>query len=102
MLIPEIISESALQPFKVYQEGQILQAILYRFTVYRLASRFGAYRRSEAFELAWRFSEEGYPTLVSMKAELGQSIYSVWVDIRHTLAHSPCNLPPTADFALMN
>jgi len=89
MLIPEIISESSLQPFKVYQDGQVLQAILHRFIVYRLARCFRSSRRSEAFDLAWQFAEQGYPTLISTKSEANHAIYSVWVDIRHAHAHRP-------------
>ncbi|NET08853.1 MAG: hypothetical protein F6K16_29975 [Symploca sp. SIO2B6] len=77
-MIPSILPETTINPFKFYGEGEIQEAVFIDKTFYKYVETFSSDRQKEVYALSFALSGQGYATLISTTG----TEYKVWVDIR--------------------
>jgi hypothetical protein len=77
MAVPHILPESKVSIFKFYDNDAIHEAVFVDGKIMRLAGKFAATHKREAFNFAYGLSQK-YFTLMTP----GANYYRIWVDIR--------------------
>lgn len=78
-MLPSVLSEGCLKPFKFYDGSQIREAIFVQRTIYKHIASYLDVCRQQAYNLGISLTNQGYPALLTV-SECG---YRVWVDVRY-------------------
>lgn len=77
-LCPLIIREEMVSPFKFWREGLLQVGVILRYEIFQLVFRFDINQRQEAFDLAWKLSQTGRKSIITVT----DFHYTVWETLR--------------------
>lgn len=76
-MLPSVLSESCVKPFKFYDGSQVREAIFVQKTFYRYVASFPSAHRQRAYDTSISLANEGCHTLLTAS----ETEYRVWVDV---------------------
>ncbi|MEB3233547.1 MAG: hypothetical protein VKJ64_21240 [Leptolyngbyaceae bacterium] len=77
-MLPSVLSESCIQPFKFYDGHRVREAIFVQKTFYRYVALYLNTHRQRAYDTSISLANQGYHTVITA-SEKG---LKVWVDVR--------------------
>lgn len=77
-MYPLVLSHDLVQPFKFWDQNQLLEGMCSDKEIYRLCVAYRAEERQKAFALAVSLTEHGAQVCITCK----RTEYKVWVSLR--------------------
>lgn len=76
-MLPQIITGSALKPFKFFLDDHLNEGALYNGKLYQLVQGFEIEHRGKAYAIACSLTTRNYRIIISCH----ETQYKVWVDL---------------------
>lgn len=78
MFLPQMVADSEIESFNLYQGGVVYQATVYQNVIYKLVADFKFLDQQDAYLAACDLSENDVQSLIMAIADT----YCLWVNIR--------------------
>ena len=81
-MLPKVLNEKQVHPFKFYLEGEVQQGMRHDGLLYALVSTFSLKERLKAYDLATQLAESDCRAVVTVSDQ-----YSIWIPLTSAEYH---------------